>query len=148
MPKKVVKQETKAKNETSETEKLILQNNVELQKILTDLSFSMMKLSDRIDKLVSLFEQTVKTVSEKEMQEEMNGKRINDKLDMLVSQNKLLAQGVSMVHEKLPEQQAAPTMNQEYPAQEENIAQAGAPQGYQRSISSMPQKFNPLPKSP
>jgi len=150
MVKKIKKEEKIV--ESRNTEKLLFENYVELQKVLTSLAVNIDALSKRIDKLVGLFEQSVKTVAEKDFQEETKNRQVQDKLEMLINQNKIIAQGVSLIHEGAPEMpretnQYFPEPNQMPPQRVMEGPTQQSPGGYQKSITEQPQRFNPLPKN-
>jgi|GEM_PF-1446586 len=150
MVKKIKKEEKVVENKN--TEKLLFENYLELQKVLTTLAVNIDSLSKRIDKLVGLFEQSVKTIAEKDFQEETKNRQVQDKLEMLINQNKIIAQGVSLIHEGVPETPSG--MNQYMPEPNQIIQRTmerpspQSPSGYQKSITEQPQRFNPLPTRP
>ncbi|MDO8528935.1 MAG: hypothetical protein Q7S06_03535 [Nanoarchaeota archaeon] len=95
----------KKKTETrknSSIEKTMLENFVEIQKVMVDLSVKLGDLSSKISRLLDLFETTAKTLSMRGMGEE--NKEISKKMDSLLEQNKTIAKGVSMMYENVGEQ--------------------------------------------
>lgn len=130
------KKSTKTHKEKSDTdiklEKALIENFIALQKVMTNLSVRFDNLSDRINKLLDLFEISAKALAEKEANMELgNNKEVIDKLSNLEEQNKVIAKGITLLHERGPQ----PTMSQMNPQFKPNIPQNGvAPEGYQGSI--------------
>ncbi|MFC1666197.1 hypothetical protein ACFLZF_00600 [Nanoarchaeota archaeon] len=131
------------------TEKILVENFASLQKVMTNLSEKFTDLSSQISKLVGLFEVSARTLAEKGFTEE---KEILKKLDSLIDQNKIIAQGVSLLHEE-PEVSSVPPMRPPIksipvPAQKLQVPQKQIPmqkplpkqasniEEYQKSISS------------
>jgi hypothetical protein len=121
--------------------KILVENFVSLQKVLTNLSVNFENLSVQISKLLELFELSAKTLAEKDFRMEKDNKDTNEiknKIDNLMEQNKTIAKGLLMLHEKEPGisqnqipfpqqfQQRKPAMN------EKNIGV----DRYQKSITS------------
>ncbi|PJE81043.1 hypothetical protein COU58_04545 [Candidatus Pacearchaeota archaeon CG10_big_fil_rev_8_21_14_0_10_32_42] len=117
-------------------EKILVENFVSLQKVMTHLSISFDNLANQLSKLLELFEISAKTLAEKELKPEKNDKEILEKMNNLLEQNKIIARGVSLIHEKAP---FNPDTNTEFgpPIRRETQGFGG---GYQRSISSNEQQ--------
>jgi len=102
--------------------KLLVENFVALQKVMTNLSIKFDNLSDQISKLLELFEISAKALAEKEFQAEKgdkNSKKILEKIDNLLEQNKIIARGVALIHEKeSSEPQRIPSPMQRFPPQQ------------------------------
>lgn len=98
MPK--TKRNTSKKS--SSIEKAILENFVEIQKVMVDLSVKLGDLSSKISRLLDLFENTAKNMSKKDF--EGDNKDIIKKMDSLLEQNKTIAKGLSMMYENTTEQ--------------------------------------------
>lgn len=157
MVKKVVKLNTKKKEKPVTlkknrsgigVEKILIENFVSLQKVMTNLSVKFDNLTKQISKLLELFEISAKTLAEKDVEIEKKGsnKKVMEKIDNLLEQNKLIARGLTLVHEKIPEQQPVyPAPIQSLPQQiQQQPKPQGEMQGYQKSISSkMPSKSLP-----
>ncbi len=99
---------TKSKKLTSnEIEKQLLENFVNLQKVLTNLSVKFDALSDNISKLLELFEISAKSFVEKLPEEgktrfeKEKDKEFLNKIDTLLDQNKTIAKGLTLMEEKL-----------------------------------------------
>ncbi len=84
-------------------EKVLVENFVSLQKVMTNLALKFDNLSSQISKLLELFEISAKTMAEKGFDE--NDKKVMDKLDSLIEQNKIIAKGITLLHEGGMEQQ-------------------------------------------
>lgn len=92
-------------------EKVLVENFVSLQKVMTNLAVKFDNLSTQISKLLELFEISAKALAEKGYSAEE--KKIAERLDNLLEQNKVIARGVALLHERGPEQQSmTPPMQQ------------------------------------
>jgi len=128
-------------------EKALIENFIGLQKVMTNMSVKFDNLTIQISKLLELFEISAKAIVEKNLelgtQITNNGKEsdVVNKVNTLLDQNKILARGLTLLHEKTPEQNY-PTQTIQPPIQQ-NIGL----QGYQKSITSTPPKIMtpPLP---
>lgn len=100
MPKKVVKSKV-SKKESVMLEKKLIENFIALQKVMTNLSVKFDTLSDKISKLLDVFEISAKALAEKDFEkyEKSDNKDILEKLDKLIEQNKTIARGVAIMHE-------------------------------------------------
>ena len=136
-------------------DKILIENFVSLQKVMTNLSVKFDDLTGQISKLLNLFEISAKALAEKEFdlgKGNKDDKKILEKIDNLLDQNKTIARGLILVHEKTPAQNLQePQSMQEplqplIPKQQTNPRQSMDVEGYQRSISSNP-KFKQLPKN-
>ncbi|MEM3074922.1 MAG: hypothetical protein QW727_03205 [Candidatus Pacearchaeota archaeon] len=90
------------KSGKSETDKLMIENFISLQKVLTNLAVKLDSLGDQIAKLLSLFEISAKSFTEKQgsgMSKE--DKEFLEKLNQLMEQNRLIAKGLTMISEKV-----------------------------------------------
>jgi hypothetical protein len=147
MQKKVVKQKKEpSKNPLNqETLKILTENSVSLQKVVTNLAINLDGLSKQIEKLLSLFENSAKSVADRTIGTESDTRRILQKIDNLTEQNKVIAKSLTLMHEKdfsnsiqpmtQQIQQAQPSSPQQ--TQEQQPMQGGIDiRGYQKSISS------------
>lgn len=83
-------------------EKALVENFISLQKVLTNLSVSFDNLSNRISKLLDLFELSAKALAEKDFNLDKSAKsetEIKNKLNDLLDQNKIIARGLTLLHE-------------------------------------------------
>ena len=106
--KKTIPKAPKKKAMTkSELEQALLNNFVNLQKVLTNLSVKFEELSDNITKLLQLFEISAKSFAEKYSGKEekkagtKDDKELLGKLDSLLDQNKTIAKGIMLMEEKI-----------------------------------------------
>lgn len=145
-----------------ESQKILLENFVGLQSVMTNLSSRLNDLTEKISKLLDLFETSAKAITEKGglISELGQNKEVSEKLNKLLDQNKVLAQGIALLHEsnagqnqyENPEEFPGP-QNQGpppgQPPQQQGIRPPSAPQEqagqmqrnqdparYQKSISS------------
>jgi len=126
--------------EDARTEKILIENFVALQKVMTHLSERFDNLSSQISKMLNLFEISAKALAEKDFgaeKEEKELKKVADKLDGLLEQNKVIARGLTLLHEE-----ASPTRKPEMQQEAPNFIQPPRPmqnvsrEKYQKSISS------------
>ena len=88
----------------AELEQILLNNFVNLQKVLTNLSIKFEDLSNNISKLLQLFEISAKNFAEKysgEPGQTSSDKEFLKKLDSLLEQNKTIAKGIMLMEEKV-----------------------------------------------
>ncbi len=118
LKKKVQIQETKKALTKTELEQALLNNFVNLQKVLTNLSVKFDLLSDNISKLLQLFEISAKSFAEKYSEKEKGEGEVKEdkqflgKLDSLLDQNKTIAKGIMLMEEKI-RQRASTQINRE-----------------------------------
>jgi len=122
-------------------EKALVENFVSLQKVMTHLSANFDNLANQISKLLNLFEISAKVLAEKDSsfgKESKDSKKIVEKLDNLLEQNKLIARGLTLVHEKFPNQgspQNFENFGTQVPTPRRQTGES-EDEGYQSSISS------------
>ncbi len=88
----------------AELEKMLIDNFVNLQKVLTNLSIKFDALSTNISRLLQLFEISAKSLTQKKVSG--GGEKDEDlmkKLDSLLEQNKTIAKGLTLIEGKLRE---------------------------------------------
>ena len=115
-------------------EKALVENFVSLQKVLTNLSLKFDALSDQIAKLLEVFEISAKAIAEKDFEKfgASSNKELLEKLDLLLDQNKTIAKGLMLMHEKSFKEEPKPEFGLE---------------DYKKSISQREVSgFKPLPK--
>ena len=135
------------KIKTTATEKTLIENFVIMQKVMVEQSIKIEKLTAQLSKLLELFETSAKALAEKDFsttKSPKEEKEIITKLDTLANQNKIIAKGLTLLHEgrARPEEQMQnpmeipkPTPPAQQPpqnVQEQNLNM----QGYQKSILS------------
>ncbi|MDD5700062.1 MAG: hypothetical protein PHH00_02625 [Candidatus Nanoarchaeia archaeon] len=126
-----------SKERKDHLQKMLIENFTSLQDVMTDLAGKFGNLTNQMSRLLELFEQSAKTFMEKDLKfAGGSDKDLVSKLDRLLEQNKVIAQGITMLHEEHstmpdsnPEQSPLPTFTQQT-ANQENANR------YQRSISS------------
>jgi hypothetical protein len=96
-----------------ELEEALLNNFINLQKVLTNLSIKFEDLSDNVSKLLQLFEISAKSFTERysetdRKQETKEDKHLLNKLDSLLDQNKTIAKGIMLMEGRI-RQRKAPT---------------------------------------
>ena len=113
-------------------EKMLIENFVSLQKVMTNVALNFDNLSGQISKLLGLFEISAKALSEKEYS--AGGKidpKLTEKLDTLIENNKVIAKGIAMLYEKnmgeekeektsVPQPIPRNFSQQQYPAQQQS----------------------------
>jgi hypothetical protein len=90
------------KRGSEEFEKLLVENFISLQKVLTDLTSKFDGLTKQISELLTLFEKSAKDITENQGERlTKEDKRFMDKLDSLIEQNKTIARGLTLLEEKI-----------------------------------------------
>lgn len=105
--------------ETKNTEKILVENFVSLQKVMTNLALKFDNLASQISKLLELFEISAKSLAHKDFSLEKGDKENKEviaKLDNLIGQNKIIARGLTLMHES-----NAPRLNK--PQHTKNLTQ-------------------------
>src|SRR3989344_4954553 len=99
---KIKPNQQNSSSRASKIDKAIVENFVSLQKVMTNLSVKFNDLSDNISKLLDVFEISAKSLAEKDFKDfvKVNDEEILEKLDRLLEQNKVIAKGLFMIHEK------------------------------------------------
>ena len=114
--KKVASTKTKSKKIQKNTniEKVLVENFISLQKVMTNLAMKFDNLSIQISKLLELFEISAKTLAQKDivLDKGKQEKKIVEKLDTLLDQNKIIARGLTLLHES-PEPISPPQLMQQ-----------------------------------
>jgi len=86
---------------------LLIENFVNLQRVMTNLSIKFDNLSDQISKLLQLFEISAKAFTEKELGrgslDREKDKELVDKLNVLLDQNKTIAKGLTLMEQRVRE---------------------------------------------
>jgi len=86
-------------------EKILIENFVSLQKVMVNLSVKFDNLTHQISKLLELFEISAKALAEKDFEIEKGNKenvKIIEKIENVLEQNKTIARGLSLMHDKMP----------------------------------------------
>jgi len=105
--KKISKEKSSVKTTTKQDrnlEKILIENFISMQKVMTGLAVKFDHLTKQVENLLDLFEDSAKTLTEKEINLELKGDTekqeviIND-LKKLLDQNKLIAKGITLMHD-------------------------------------------------
>ena len=123
---------------TSNAQKILIENFVSLQDVMTNMSSKLNNLTIQISRLLELFEQSAKTFMEKDLKFAGGAdKELVSKLDRLIEQNKIIAQGITLLHEEhsvMPEGPGPVPMQSQFP--QPGMMSPDNSNKYQRSISS------------
>jgi hypothetical protein len=95
----IVKKQNRLNNR--EIQLALIENFVNLQKVLTNLTVKFDNLSDNISRLLQLFEISAKSFVEKNENYNGEDKDTLRKLDTLLDQNKTIAKGLTLIEEKI-----------------------------------------------
>jgi len=119
--KEMVKGKLTDLDNSEKIEAVLVENFVSLQKVMTNLAIKFDNLSGQISKLLELFEISAKTLAEKGglQDEEKENKKVVERLDNLLEQNKIIAKGIALLHDTEPTQE--PRRQQYYPPQMRRI---------------------------
>ena len=111
-PKKIIKRTVRKRLHPSiekvNLSKMLIENFVSLQKVMTNVSVKYDNLANQISKLLRLFELSAKTLAEKDFnpkEKQKDNKEIMEKIETLLEQNKIIARGLTLMHERIPEQE-------------------------------------------
>ena len=130
----VEKKEKVNLNSGKNTEQILIENFVSLQKVMTNLAVKFDNLSGQISKLLELFEISAKTLAEIDYSMgEKPDKKVAEKLDNILEQNKIIAKGIALLHETdSPEEHP---QNLQRPSQNIPPARINASENYPRKPS-------------
>jgi len=95
---------SKIKEEDKKIERILIENFVGLQKVMVNLSVKFEELSNKISKLLEIFEISAKALAEKDLTIEQTARddsKIIQEIGNLSNQNKVIARGLTLMHEKL-----------------------------------------------
>jgi len=121
-------------------ERLMIENFISLQKVLTNVSIKFDNLTQQISKLLELFEISAKSLAEKDFNMEQKNKeneQISEKLNNIAEQNKTIARGLTLIHET---SSGGPQKTPLMPPINTGANQSKSPDAekYEKSISSVP----------
>ncbi len=94
----------KIKKEDEKIQRILIENFVGLQKVMVNLSIKFEELSNKISKLLEIFEISAKALAEKDLTIEQTARddsKIIQEIGNLSEQNKVIARGLTLMHEKL-----------------------------------------------
>ncbi len=127
--KKAIPTKTKPKKiqQNTNVENVLVENFISLQKVMTNLAMKFDNLSIQISKLLELFEISAKTLAQKDIrldkgEETKEGKKVVEKLDNLLDQNKIIARGLTLLHES-PEPISPPQLMRQPTPQQPMLSQ-------------------------
>lgn len=135
-PKKNQRKPSPSKN--LNVEKALIENFISLQKVMTTMAVKFDSLSNQISKLLELFEISAKGLAEKGYS--MEDRKVAEKLDSLLEQNKIIARGIALLHEKENYEMPIQQMPPRFPVQQRMIEQPRQPP------QQMPQQTAPKVK--
>lgn len=93
---KSITKATKKRMTKAELEAALIDNFMNLQKVLTNLAIKFNELSNQISKLLQVFEISAKSFAEKNK----SGESFIEKIDTLLDQNKTIARALTLIEEK------------------------------------------------
>ncbi len=114
----MLKKESMSKNKElkdRQIDKILVENFVSLQKVMTNLSVKFDELSNNISKLLELFELSAAALAKKDINftKPIDEDKIMNKLNNILEQNKIIARGMALMGEsREPEQATQPAMPQ------------------------------------
>lgn len=117
-----------AATQEPKVDKVLIENFVALQRVLTNLAINLDNLTNRVSKLLDLFEISAKALAEKDFDVQEENTHLVEKLDNLIDQNKILARGMALMHERMPREQFPPPMPQQMPPMPQPPPQQFPPQ--------------------
>jgi hypothetical protein len=148
MDKKSVEKKTNRHKKNPEINNILVENFVSLQKVMVNLSAKFDSLTTQISKLLGLFEISAKALAEKDVDVEKNNRentKILEKIDNIMEQNKTIARGLTLMHDKINEPQNYPPqtpvpripIQQKQPVKPvQKTSLMGVSEEFHRSISS------------
>jgi hypothetical protein len=101
----------------AQIEQALIDNFINLQKVLTNLSIKFDDLSKNLSKLLQLFEISAKSFAEKYPDIDVSSKsdkELLEKLDSLLGQNKTIAQGIMLMEERIRQKTQEPNSVQKF----------------------------------
>ena len=119
---------------------ILVENFVNLQKALTNLTVKFESLSDQISKLLQLFEISAKSFAEKlatGAPDIEKDREFLDKLNKLLEQNKVIAKGLTLMEERVRERIYGPAGKTapRAPVYQAPMPSPQAPAGYSRGLT-------------
>lgn len=99
---KVIVREVLVPAKESKVDAILIENFVALQRVLTNLSVKLDNVATQMTKLLDLFEISAKALAEKDFSVDKDNRKVLERLDMVLDQNKTLARGLTLMHERMP----------------------------------------------
>ena len=142
--KKKIGSKEKSPSKEKNVDKLLIENFVSLQKVMTNLSIKFDLLSNKISNLLDLFELSASALAKKEINitKPVDEKKILEQLENILDQNKVIARGLTLVHERISgqeeEEEYKPKLIETQPATPKSFSPLKVPsphpsEGYQKS---------------
>jgi len=101
----------KKKKQKEEINKLLIENFINLQKVLTELTAKLNFVTEQNSRLLQLFEISTKSFIERqklspspehlERARELREKEVSEKIDKMLEQNKIIAKGITLMEERI-----------------------------------------------
>lgn len=133
----MVKEEAKKKLSKTEVEQALIDNFINLQRVLTNLSLKFEELSTNMSKMLQLFEISAKAFAEKYSAEDPKSGDVDTellkKLDSLLDQNKTISKGIMLMEEKIRDRNN-PGVEQFIPSQMDPNRIGQNPQNFRRPL--------------
>lgn len=139
MPRKSVKKSSKStrklqtKRKTSKKseqdqkiERVLVENFTSLQNVMTDLSIKINDLTDKLNNLLDIFEQSAETIARRDFKAEQkthDTDKILEGIKNLSEQNKIIAKGLTLIHENPKTQELEEIPNTTKPLPEKPLNQ-------------------------
>jgi hypothetical protein len=136
---------SRTKKENKNIEKILIENFISMQKVMTNMAIKFDHLTKQISELLNLFEDSARAINEKEINLELKSsqdpKEIIERLNKILDQNKLIAKGLTLMHETATNPQTHYSLAPTIPQKE--IKKIPEPTPLPASISQMtPSKLN------
>lgn len=136
--KNVVIEKKENTNSGQKMEQVLIENFVSLQKVMTNLAVKFDSLSGQISKLLELFEISAKTLAEKDYSiKQEPDKKVAEKLDTLLEQNKIIAKGITLLHESNSTDYPVQNVQKVSPRPVQNIKTQSSQENFSGSQSRM-----------
>ena len=121
------------RRDTERLNSILVENFVNLQKAVTNLTVKFDNLADQMSKLLQLFEISARSFSEKlatTMPELEKDREFLDKLNKLLEQNKVIAKGLTLMEENIRERVYGTHQPPPQPIQQQPQFRQFQPRGY------------------
>ena len=122
-------------------DELLVDNFVGLQKALVNVSVKFNDLSERIDKLLSIYQRAADVFIQKQINESDKRVELDRKVSNVIQQNKTLARRRTMTHQSLVPQKATQTPTPQ------NISSKFAPSIFSANSTPAPGKTPKVPET-
>ena len=130
---------------STKTDDLLIQNFVGLQKVIIDLSLKINDLTNQVSQLLKLFEISAETIVKKEFKVDNEANQeLMKRLDLITEQNKLVARGFTLMHEKPAEEIMKPSVSNAAPIPFQRM-QGNTQQLNTRPVQNKEQEYVPKP---